>query len=153
MKPSIEKMFQKPYEEALSEIKYKIDNAVNIQILNNNPQKIKARAYVLKTLINYTEEIEPLRTDEIIEIISTRYGNQPNIETNIKSTIISKIQTNMQGFIGYKLIKHKRSSNTPSYFFRDDVANYFEDHYKDEDNYKPLYDIFLEILNNHTINN
>ena len=59
----------------------------------------------------------------------------------------------MQGFIGYKLIKYNRISNTPFYFFRDDVANYFEDQYKDEDNYKPLYNIFLEILKHHTINN
>lgn len=153
MKPSIKQMLQKPYDEALIEIEDKIDKTVNTQILNDTPQKIKARAYVLETLINYTEETEPLMTDEIIEIISTRHRNHPNIEGNINSTIISKIQTKMQGFIGYKLIKYNRVSNTPSYFFRDDVANYFEGQYKDEDNYKPLYDIFLEILKNHTINN
>lgn len=149
MKPSIEKMLQKPYEEALIEIKDKISQTVNTKIINDTPNQIKARSYILRTLINYTEEMEPLRTDEIIDIISIRYKDYSEIR-NINSTIISKIQTKMQGFIGYKLIKHNGVSNTPTYFFRDDVANYFKDIYQNEENYKPLQDIILEILKQNT---
>ncbi|MEA2004055.1 MAG: hypothetical protein U9O53_03780, partial [archaeon] len=85
MKPSIEKMLNKPYNEAVEEIEQKIANAVN----NNKSIKTILNKGILEYIINNSDEKNPVTILNIRKAIDSKYNR--NISNAVTNTLQAKL--------------------------------------------------------------
>ncbi|MEA3229501.1 MAG: hypothetical protein U9P44_01175 [archaeon] len=140
MKPSIETMLRKPYDEALKHIDKKIATAIN----TNGSTKRTQKKSILEYIIKNSDENHPATLVSIRNAIYSKHGE------NINNTVTNNLQTKLSGFIGWiQLTKNKGRTNS-AYFFRTEVAAAFECTYGKEPGYLPLKEIFLKTLDYYT---
>ena len=144
MKPSIEKMLNKPYEEAVKEIEQKIEDAVYKE--HSYLKRATDKKYILQYIVKHSDEKNQLIIRDLQNQIFPKGYKLPDD----KSVIImaSQLQSDLSGFIGWEQINQNigKRRKVTLYFFRNETAEAFRTTYQKEPDYLPLKQIFLELL-------
>ncbi|MEA2004075.1 MAG: hypothetical protein U9O53_03880 [archaeon] len=148
MKPSIDKMLNRSYEEAVKEIEQKIEDALFKK--HSYLKRAIDKKHILKYIVKHSDEKNQLIIrDSQCEIFPEEYKLPDDISIGIMA---GQLQSDLSGFIGWIPIyqtKNKRRK-VISYFFRNETIENFRITYHKEPDYLPLKQIFLEILNQKT---